>query len=280
MHICCSFVYKHTSLSGGGLLKWAGGGALVCECKFTKREVRCQYNIPQVAWHHGNKLHVLRLARTYLIFTSVAVTQWVFFLTKNVFYDIKARIYGWVIKFLYICPPLDRPPIMPQKMVLNWEWSLNRGTIFRRINTPAWINAPLDFWLWLVLSQKLLNRSESNFQHLNLRYSVVHPTSLIEIKQSLRVRLLPLHPARLFGEIWYIKNTYISWNKEKCVLHRKYFRYLHKTETTMFTILSAIRQVKSTLSRTIAGITKVGLFGRPPPRDSSIWYSQTYISYK
>ena len=37
-----------------------------------------------------------------------------------------------------------------------------------QINAPAWINTPLNCWLWLAISQKLFNQSESYFQHIKL----------------------------------------------------------------------------------------------------------------
>ncbi len=59
---------------------------------------------------------------------------------------------------------------------------LNQCTVFCQINAPAWINTLPDFWLWLAISQKLLNPSELYFQHLNVRYYRVHPVSFIEIQ--------------------------------------------------------------------------------------------------
>ncbi len=44
------------------------------------------------------------------------------------------------------------------------------------------MNVPPVFRLRLAISQNLLNRSESNFQHL--MYSLIHPVSLIEIRQG------------------------------------------------------------------------------------------------
>ena len=57
-------------------------------------------------------------------------------------------------------------------------------TVFRRINASTWINAtpPPNFWLWLAISQELLNRSESYFYHLKLGYSGVHTACFIEIR--------------------------------------------------------------------------------------------------
>ena len=46
---------------------------------------------------------------------------------------------------------------------------------------------------------------------------------------------------------------------EKCVLHFKYLRYLHKTNTSVFTIIYAITRTKIHLSSTITG--DVSLFG-------------------
>ena len=46
----CSVTYKHTSFSGGDLLKLRGEGALVPEYKFTQSEVRFQItNCPKSA---------------------------------------------------------------------------------------------------------------------------------------------------------------------------------------------------------------------------------------
>ena len=41
-----------------------------------------------------------------------------------------------------------------------------------------------DFWFWLAISQKLLNRSVSRLQHLKARFSSVGPASFIEIRQG------------------------------------------------------------------------------------------------
>ena len=56
---------------------------------------------------------------------------------------------------------------------ISCEIYLILTTIFRRMNAPAWINGPPDFWLWLAISQKLLERSDSYFHHLKYRYSRV-----------------------------------------------------------------------------------------------------------
>ena len=52
-------------------------------------------------------------------------------------------------------------------------------------NKCAFLNkrAP-DFWLWLDISQKLLNRSQSNFEYSLLRYPRVHIVNFIEIRQD------------------------------------------------------------------------------------------------
>ena len=41
-----------------------------------------------------------------------------------------------------------------------------------------------NFWIWLAISEKLLNRSESYFLHLNLRNMGVHILSFIETRQG------------------------------------------------------------------------------------------------
>ena len=43
------------------------------------------------------------------------------------------------------------------------------NTVICRINVPAWINTPPDFLFYLAISQKLISRSQSNFQHFLLR---------------------------------------------------------------------------------------------------------------
>ena len=43
---------------------------------------------------------------------------------------------------------------------------------------------PLNFWLYLAISQKRLNRFWSTFQHLTLKYSGVHTIDFIEIQQG------------------------------------------------------------------------------------------------
>ena len=47
--------------------------------------------------------------------------------------------------------------------------------------------------------------------------------------------------------------------KENCILHRRYFRYLHETDTIVFTITSAIKRAKLYRSSTITG--RVSSFG-------------------
>ena len=56
-------------------------------------------------------------------------------------------------------------------------------TVFCRINVPAWINSP-PTWLQLAISQKLLNRSQSNFQHLISGYPGGYTVNCIEIRQG------------------------------------------------------------------------------------------------
>ena len=53
----------------------------------------------------------------------------------------------------------------------------------------------------------------------------------------------------------------IRWfcSKDKFILHRKYFRYFHKTNSIVFTTTSAIKRAKFHLSSII--ITYVRLFG-------------------
>ena len=65
------------------------------------------------------------------------------------------------------------------KVVIMVEISLNYHIL---LNKRTCLNkqAP-NFWIYLAISQKPLNRSESNFQHLLLRYSRVHAVSFIEI---------------------------------------------------------------------------------------------------
>ncbi len=41
-----------------------------------------------------------------------------------------------------------------------------------------------DFWIFLAISRKLLNRSQSNLQHWTLRYSEVQTVSFLEIRQG------------------------------------------------------------------------------------------------
>ncbi len=61
-----------------------------------------------------------------------------------------------------------------------------------------------DFWLWLAISQKLFNWSESYFQHVKCRYLCVHCNFHWD-QARLRIRCLPPRPARLFGKIRYLK---------------------------------------------------------------------------
>ena len=60
------------------------------------------------------------------------------------------------------------------------------GPIYRILpNKCACLNkrAP-NFWFYLATSQKLLKRSESNFEHTMLRYSRLHTSNFIEIRQG------------------------------------------------------------------------------------------------
>ena len=57
-------------------------------------------------------------------------------------------------------------------------------TVFYQINVPAWINALRFFTLNGHNSVKLINRSQSNFQHWFLRCCSVHPVSFIEIRHG------------------------------------------------------------------------------------------------
>ena len=78
-----------------------------------------------------------------------------------------------------------------------------------------------NFWLYLAISQKLLNQSWSNFQHLMSRYSGVGTANFIVIRQGRGFRFLPPHPACLFGEIRYwnlVHYWFCPWSLQQFTL--------------------------------------------------------------
>ena len=140
------------------------------------------------------------------------------------------------------------------EMILNLESSKTyfslRGHLFLEItqshglpyspNKHACLNKrALDFSLWLVISQTVLNRSESYFQHLTLRCSGVHPVNLSAIRQSWGF-ISCLRARRVYLVKYGILNT-VDEFKFRCTKLRKhnspFFRENIRLSSAKFTFL-------------------------------------------
>ena len=77
--------------------------------------------------------------------------------------------------------------------------------VFRRINTPASINALPDFWLSLSVTQSIPNIFGSNIEDLNFGYLLLKSPGC-EFHQNpigVRAHCLPPCPAHLFSKVRY-----------------------------------------------------------------------------